>query len=326
MACSTAPRPVPLHSATPARRPTTTYSIVARDPATGALGIAVQSHWFSVGPLVAWARPGVGVVATQSFVEPAYGPRGLDLMERGMNAQQALTTLLGADPAGELRQLAFLDARGNTAAHTGEKCIPLAAQKIGPGFSVQANLMKNADVVPRMAQAFTATRGELAQRLLAALEAAEAAGGDLRGRRSAALLVVSGVASGQPWRDRLVDLRVDDHPEPVAELRRLLGLHRAYERMQRGDQALAQNRVKAALEHYAAAAAHAPDDDEVLYWRAVTMAGGGQLAQALPLFQKLFRKDPAWLELTRRLARIGLLTGTGPDGRPAAQHILERAP
>ncbi|RMH43149.1 MAG: DUF1028 domain-containing protein [Deltaproteobacteria bacterium] len=301
------------------RRPVHTFSIVARDPRTGDLGVAVQSHWFSVGSVVTWAEAGVGAVATQSFAEPAYGPRGLQLMASGMSARAALDALVSVDPARDVRQVAFVDARGEVAVHTGKACIAEAGHVTGDGFSVQANMMGNDRVVPAMARAFRRARGPLAERLVAALEAGQAAGGDIRGRQSAALLVVRGEATGQPWRDRLVDLRVEDHPAPVAELRRLLTVHRAYEHMNDGDAAMERKDMAAALRHYRAAAKLAPDNLEIVYWHAVALASNGRLAQSLPLFRKVFAADANWIELTRRLERPGLLA------RDAIETIVARA-
>jgi uncharacterized Ntn-hydrolase superfamily protein len=193
------------------RRPVSTYSIVARDPATGEFGIAVQSHWFSVGSVVAWAEAGVGAVATQSFTEISYGPLGLGAMRDGATAAQALATLVAADPHPEVRQVAFVDVQGRTAVHTGAGCIPGAGHRGGEGYSVQANLMLVDDVPEAMARAFENATGPLAERMLAALEAAQAAGGDIRGKQSAAILVVAARASEQPWEDRQIDLRIEDH-------------------------------------------------------------------------------------------------------------------
>src|SRR5438128_9601738 len=213
------------------RRPVHTYSIVARDPATGELGVAVQSHWFSVGSIVSWAEAGVGAVATQSFVDPSYGKTGLDLMRAGRSAPDVLRDLLAADEAREVRQVAMIDAHGRVAAHTGSRNIAEAGHFAGANFSVQANMMLNGQVWPAMAKAFERARGDLAERMMTALEAAQAAGGDIRGKQSAALIVASGKSTGRPWVDRLFDLRVDDHPEPLKELRRLLTLQRAYNHM-----------------------------------------------------------------------------------------------
>jgi len=203
-------------------RPAHTYSIVALDKTTGELGVAVQSHWFSVGALVPWAESGVGAVATQSFVEPSYGPLGLELMKVGKSAEEALAALLRADKNETVRQVAMVDARGKAAAHTGKSCIAEAGHYVGDGFSCQANMMLKSTVWKAMAQAFETAKGELADRLIAALEAAEKEGGDIRGRQSAAIIVVKGKSSGVWWKDRIYDLRVEDHLAPVPELKRLL--------------------------------------------------------------------------------------------------------
>ena len=305
-------------------RPLHTYSIVARDPATGEMGVAVQSHWFSVGALVPWAEAGVGVVATQSFVEAGYGPRGLGLMRSGLAAPAALDALLTADPAKDVRQVAFLDAKGNLKAHTGRRCIASAGHHEGAGYSVQANMMQSGRVIPAMAKAFEASSGPLAGRLLAALEAAEAAGGDIRGRQSAALIVVRAESTGRPWADRLVDLRVEDHEWPLLELKRLLRVHQAYEEMNLGDLAVEKSDLAGAQQHYSAAAGILPDNLEIRYWQAVTLATNGHLETAAPIFRDVFARDPNWIELTRRLPPSGVIPDT-PEGQALVQKILELA-
>ena len=299
-------------------RPVNTYSIVARDPATGELGVAVQSHWFSVGSVVTWAEPGVGAVATQSFVEVSYGPLGLELMQAGKSAEQALAALLAADPHPEVRQVAMVDRHGNVAVHTGESCIAAAGHQTGEQFSVQANLMERDTVWGAMARAYEAAEGDLAERLLVALEAAEAEGGDIRGRQSAAILVVPAAGEGRPWREATVDLRVEDHERPLAELRRLLRVHRAYQHMNRGDERMAAEDVAGALAEYAAAAGLYPENQEIRYWQAVTMAGSGQLEAALPVFAAVFAAEPRWRTLTPRLVPAGLL----PDDPAVLERIL----
>lgn len=298
-----------------------TYSIVARDPATGQLGVAVQSHWFQVGAVVPWARAGVGAVATQSFVRVDYGPKGLDLMAAGSSANQALDQLLAEDPQRAVRQVAMVDHKGRVAVWTGEQCIAEAGHRRGEGYSVQANLML-ADTVPgAMAKAYeqavAASAGDFAGRLLAALEAAEAQGGDIRGRQSAALLVVRAESTGKAWEDRLVDLRVDDHPQPLAELRRLLERHRAYDEMNRGDEAMATGDLDAAVGHYSRAADMAPEIVELPFWKAVTLFDSGATEQALPIFQQVFEREERWREVLRRLPAAGLLK---PE---AVQRILQ---
>ena len=306
-------------AAPPAVRPLATYSIVARDAASGELGVAVQSHWFSVGSVVSWAEAGVGAVATQSFAEPAYGALGLELMRAGKSAGDALKALLAVDEQAATRQVAMVDSQGRVAAHTGASCIQAAGHQLGEGYSVQANLLASERVWPAMARGFEAASGPLAERLLAALEAAEKAGGDIRGRQSAALVVVKPASSGRPWADRLVDLRVDDSREPLVELRRLLDRHRAYEHMNRGDEALAKGDSPGALAEYAAAARLVDDEPEIRYWQAVTLASAGELDKALAIFREVFALEPRWIEVTRRLVPAGLMEAE------LAERVIERA-
>jgi len=291
------------------QRPVATYSIVARDPQTGEMGVAVQSHWFSVGSVVPWAEAGVGAVATQSLVDPAYGPLGLDLMRMGKTAPQALEALLAADDSRAVRQVAMIDAAGHVAAHTGERCIAAAGQHVDAEgqFSVQANLMTGDTVWPAMARAYRRATGDLADRLVAALAAAQEAGGDIRGRQSAALLIVSATPTGKPWVDRRFDLRVEDHPEPVRELARLVGLQRAYHFMNDGDLAIEQGDYERASEAYAAAEALAPDIVEIPFWHAVTLAASGRADEAMPIFARVFKREPVWADLVGPLVDAGLL-------------------
>lgn len=306
-----APVGAPAQSAGPApetpRRPVSTYSIVARDPETGQLGVAVQSHWFSVGPLVPWAEAGVGAVATQSLVEVSYGPLGLELMRAGRTAPEALEGLLAADPHPEVRQVGMIDAEGRVAVHTGEDAILAAGHETGENYSVQANLMERATVWPAMARAFEGAEGDLAERMVIALEAAQAEGGDIRGRQSAALLVVSGEPTGRAWQDRIYDLRIEDHPEPLVELRRLLGLARAYREMNAGDEAMTTSDVDTAVFRYNRASEMVPESAEMVYWAAVSLAGAGRVEEALPRFERTFAADPRWAVLTPRLPVSGLL-------------------
>jgi uncharacterized Ntn-hydrolase superfamily protein len=288
-------------------RPVHTFSIVARDPATGELGVAVQSHWFSVGSIVAWAEAGVGAVATQSFVDPSYGKNGLDLMRSGRSAPETLKELLGKDEAREVRQLAMIDAQGRVDAFTGKNDIQAAGHIVGNNSSVQANLMLNDKIWPAMAHAFENTKGDLADRMLAALDAAQLAGGDIRGRQSAALIVVTGKPTGQAWKDRTFDLRVDDSPEPLKELRRLVTLQRAYNHMNAGDLAVEKKDNEGALREYGAAEKLVPNNAEMIYWHAVALVNMGRVDDSLPLFQKVFAMDPNWRTLTPRLPKSGLL-------------------
>ncbi|MCA1557100.1 MAG: DUF1028 domain-containing protein [Acidobacteria bacterium] len=299
-------------------RPVHTYSIVARDPQTGELGVAVQSHWFSVGAVVPWAEAGVGAVATQSFVDPSYGKNGLDLMRAGRSAPDVLKELLAKDTARDVRQVAMIDAKGRVDAWTGSKDIPAAGHIVGENFSVQANLMANERVWPAMAEAFRKTKGDLAERMMAALEAAQSAGGDIRGRQSAAIIVVTGKPTGKPWADRIFDLRVDDSPEPLKELRRLITLQRAYNHMNAGDLAVERKDNEAALREYSAATRLVPENAEMTYWHAVALVNMNRVEESLPLFRKVFQMDKNWMELTPRLAKVGLL----PDDPKLIERIL----
>ena len=291
-----------------------TYSIVARDENTGEMGVGVQSHWFSVGTAVSWAEAGAGAVATQSFVNKSFGPRGLELLRKGLSAQQVVDSLLSDDAGRDVRQLAIVDRNGNVAAHTGKNCIQYADHITGVQFSVQSNMMLTNKVNQAMANAFKSSRGKsLADRILLALEAAELAGGDIRGKQSAALLVVPAKSEGKPWDERTVDLRVDDAAQPLKELRRLLQVHTAYQHMNNGDLAIEKNDMAIAMKEYRAAMQLMPNNLEMQYWTAVTLANNKQVAAALPLFKKVFAGDKNWKELTRRLPAVNLLTVSEAD-------------
>jgi uncharacterized Ntn-hydrolase superfamily protein len=283
-----------------------TYSIVARDPETGEMGVAVQSHYFSVGPVVPWAEAGVGAVATQSLVLIDYGPNGLELMRKGMTAKQALDSLVKADPHNEGRQVAMVDAKGNVAAYTGKACIPDAGQQTGANYSCQANLMSNATIWPAMATAFEKAKGDLAERMMQALEAAQAAGGDIRGKQSAAIVVVKAQSTGKPWADRVMDLRVEDHPEPLKELRRLMRLRRAYNLEDAGDNFISEKKTEEAMKAYEEAMKLAPDVVELQFWAAVSMYTNNREAEGLALFKKVFAQEKRWIDLVPRLAKVGL--------------------
>src|ERR1700704_3702716 len=303
-------------------RPVHTFSIVARDPVTGELGVAVQSHWFSVGSIVPWAEAGVGAVATQSFVDPSYGKLGLELMRTGKSGPEALRSLLAGDDGREVRQVAMIDAQGRVDAWTGKNDIYAAGHFVGKDFSVQANLMANDKVWPAMAHAFENTKGDLAERMLAALDAAQAVGGDIRGRQSAAIIVVTGKPTGQAWKDRTFDLRVDDSTEPLVELRRLVTLQRAYNHMNAGDLAVEKKDNEGALREYSAAEKLVPDSAEMIYWHAVALVNMGKVDESLPLFRKVFAMDKNWAILTPRLPKSGLL----PDDPKLIARILAVAP
>jgi uncharacterized Ntn-hydrolase superfamily protein len=283
-----------------------TYSLVARDPDTGDLGVAVQSHWFSVGSIVSWAEPGVGAVATQSIAEPAYGPRLLERLRGGQGPRDALDELLAADEQSSVRQVAVVDGSGAVAVHTGDGCIPYAGHVEGDAFTAQANMMAGPEVWPAMAEAFTASTGPLPRRLLAALDAGESAGGDVRGRQSAVLVVVP--AEGEPWQ-RTVELRVEDHHDPLGELRRLLDLADAYAIATEGDDLVGEGRHEEAADRYRKAAELAPASDELLFWAGLALAQGGDIQGGTERIRSAIAMHSGWRDLLARLA---------PDVAPSA--------
>ncbi len=303
-------------------RPAHTYSIVAIDRETGQLGAAVQSHWFSVGSSVIWAEAGVGAICTQSFIEASYGPLGLELMRAGKTAEEALAGLLRADQFEAVRQVAMIDGQGRVAAHTGKSCIPDAGHIVGDGYSCQANLMLKDTVWNAMSKAFENTKGELVDRLMAALEAAQNEGGDIRGKQSAAIIVVKGKSSGAWWKDRIYDLRVEDHPAPLVELKRLIRMNKAYNFMNRGDELLTENKVEEAMKSYTRAMEMYPDNAEMVFWPAVTLASTGKVEESLPLFKKVFAMDQNWAVLVPRLPKVGQL----PEDKTLIKKILAQAP
>jgi uncharacterized Ntn-hydrolase superfamily protein len=290
-----------------------TFSIVARDPETGEMGVAVQSHWFSVGSIVSWAEAGAGAIATQSFVNVSFGPRGLELLRSGKSAQDVLHDLIASDSGRDFRQLAVIDSKGRAASYTGKKCIVAAGNFVGDNFSVQANMMLNDKVWPAMANAFKQAKGPLAERMLAALEAGQSVGGDIRGKQSSALVVVKGKSTGKIWEDRLIDLRVEDNADPIAEIKRVLKLYRAYEFMNHGDLAVEKNDVKGAMENYGNAEKLFPDNLEMKYWHAVSLANTGLVKESLPIFKEVFKSDANWAILTERLPAVDLLKVSKED-------------
>lgn len=304
------------------QRPVHTYSIVARDPDTGQMGVAVQSHWFSVGSIVSWAEAGVGAVATQSLVDVTYGPLALEMMKAGRDPKKTLEALKKADEAPNVRQVGLVDAQGRVAAHTGDHCIPKAGHRTGDGYTVQANLMEKDTVWGAMAEAYENAEGDLADRMIAALEAAQAEKGDIRGMQSASILIVAAKATGRPWEDRIMDLRVEDHPDPVNELKRLVMVHRAYEHMNAGDLAMEHGDTEAARREYGAAEALIPENVEMTYWHAIALANAGELEESLPLFKRVFEQDANWATLTPRLVSVDLLDVNDNQLR----RILSQAP
>jgi uncharacterized Ntn-hydrolase superfamily protein len=306
-------------------RPMHTFSIVAVDSATGQIGVAVQSHWFSVGSVVSWAEPGIGAVATQSFINPAYGPRALALMRTGVSAPMAMRALLAADPDSAVRQLGMIDATGHVASYTGQRDVPEAGSRVGRWYAAQANLMARNTVWDAMGRAFESSGGDLADRLLAALDAAQREGGDIRGMQSAALVVVSGDRSLPSW-DRIFDLRVEDSHAPLVELRRLLRVARAYRHATDGDNFVTADQVDSAVGAYRAADALLPDtavNGELVFWWANTLADRGRVDEAIPLFRRAFAQDSGWVTLLWRLPKVGLLSA---DSATVARIVREARP
>jgi uncharacterized Ntn-hydrolase superfamily protein len=290
-----------------------TYSLVAFDPATGECGVAVQSHWFSVGSLVTWGEPGVGAVATQANVEVAYGPRGVARMRAGASAPEALVELLAADELAGVRQVAMVDAHGGVGAHTGADCMSFCGQELANHHSAQGNLMATDRVWGEMSAAFEACEGSLAERLLDALDAGEAAGGDVRGRQSAAILVVP--AEGEPW-ERVVELRVEDDPEPLVELRRLVALKAAYVQAAEGDELQGRGDHEAAAVKYIEAWEMAPDCEELTFWASLSLIRLGDVDQGLPLLRRTVAAHAGWTQL------LGMLDEDEAPGAPEARRLL----
>jgi uncharacterized Ntn-hydrolase superfamily protein len=278
-----------------------TYSIVARDPDTGDLGVAVESHYFSVGSVVTWAEAGVGAVASQALSEPSYGKLGLDLMRAGKSAPDALAGLVASDQMNPIRQVAMVDAEGRVAAHTGTMTIAEAGHVTGEGFSVQANMMLRTTVWPAMAEAYKSARGELVDRLMAALDAAEAEGGDIRGRQSAAILIVSGKNTGKPWSDKVYDIRVDDAPEPLKEIRRLVSVARAYSHMRSALTAMQAGDFDTHNSEFEKASNLFADNLEMRFWHAMGLLTAGKIEQGMTLLRAVVERDRNWATLALRL-------------------------
>lgn len=300
--------------------PVSTYSIVAYDEETGQLGVAVQSHWFSVGSLVPWIKAGVGAVATQSFVKVEYGPNGLKLMGKGFSAEDALKILVEEDENNTVRQVGMVDANGNAAAFTGKNCIQFAGHIVGNNYTVQANLMASAAVPTVMVRAYETTKGELVDRLMAALEAAQNEGGDIRGKQSAAIVVVSGKPTEIEWKDKLFDLRIEDHPEPIKEMKRLIRVSRAYKHANQGDLYIETGEIEKALKEYDLAAEYYPENPELPFWTAVSLTSVDRADEALPIFKKVFEKAPDLRDLVPRLIPAGLL----PDDKELIKRIQKQ--
>lgn len=287
-------------------RPVNTYSVVARDPATGQLGVAVQSHYYGVGAICPWAEAGVGAVATQSLVKMDYGPMGLAGMRSGQLAPQVLATLLAEDDDRDVRQVAMVDAEGHVSAHTGTRCIPAAGHLAGDGFSVQANMMVDDKVVPAMYEAYQRATGDLASRLLVTLEAAQWAGGDIRGQQSAAIIVVKGERQEHPWQGHLYNLRVEDNARPLEELARLMLLRRAYILVDYSDELMVQERHQEAAEALKEAIRYAPQVVEIRFWAGLNHLQAGFSKEGKAYLRDVFQAEPIWRELVKRLVKVGL--------------------
>ena len=288
-----------------------TYSIVARDPKTGEMGVGVQSHWFSVGSIVSWGEAGVGVVATQALVNKSFGLRGLELLKLGKSPQEVIDVLLSDDEGKEVRQVSILDINGRVATHTGKKCIKKAGHRVGDQFSVQANMMLSEEVWGTMANSYKKNKDlPLPERIVKTLEAAESVGGDIRGRQSSALIMVAGEKPENRWDDPLIDLRVEDYQQPLKELNRLLRVYRAYEHMNKGDLAIEKGDTIKALEEYEISQKMFPENLEMKYWTAISLANNNKLEKALVLFTDIFRKNNNWRILTERLPDSEILNLT----------------
>jgi len=285
-----------------------TYSIVALDERTGELGVAVQTRWLAVGALVPWLRPGVGAIATQSFVDTRYGFSGIELLAAGRSAHDALSELIAGDRDPGVRQVGIVDAAGRSATHTGAECVVAAGHLTGRGVSVQANMMERPTVWPAMLAAYEGSTGDLADRLVTALRAAEGEGGDVRGRQSAALVVVPGRPDAHPW-DIHFDIRVDDARAPLDELERLLALNRAYEALDAAFEALAVGETSAALAFFEQAASLAPDDDQVRLWQSLAVFDSGDEERGRRLYRSALEAEPRAGEHLRRFLAAGQLPG-----------------
>ena len=293
---------------------THTYSIVARDASTGEMGVGVQSHYFSVGSIVSWEESGVGVVATQSLVNASFGLRGLELLKQGKSPLESLDILIAADEGRDVRQVAILDAQGRVATHTGSKCIIHAGHITGDNFSVQANMMLTDKVWSAMAKSFESNANlPLAERIIKTMEAAETVGGDIRGKQSAAILIIGGKEAQNKWEDKIIDLGVEDHDEPVKELGRLVKLYRAYKHMDKGDLAMEHDDMESALKEYDSALNMFPNNLEMKFWTAVTLANNEKIEEASEIFKEVFNKDNNWRILAERLPKSELLTLSDDD-------------
>jgi len=283
-----------------------TYSIVAHDPSTGDLGVAVQSRYFSVGPVVPWAEADVGAVATQAFVNVSYGPRGLQLLKEGLTVEEVIEKLTGEDEGKEFRQLGIVDAKGNAAAYTGTKCLEWAGSKVGKCYSTQGNILTGEEVVEKIAEKFESTKGDLAGRLVAALEAGEKAGGDARGRQSAALLVVRKNAGRGGYGDKSIELRVEDNSDPVAELKRLLKIHRVYYLIDEAESKFTQGNSENAISSINEALKIKPDSDDAYIDLGLIYLKLAKTGEAVKAFKKALSINPKMATVIKQLPKLGV--------------------
>ena len=283
-----------------------TYSIVARDPGTGRFGVAVQSHYLGVGATVPWLEAGVGAIATQASVNVSFGPMGLEMLRAGQAADAVVAALVAGDEQAHIRQLGIVDSQGRAAAHTGADCIPACGHLVGDGFTVQGNLLERSSCWPAMAAAYESALAEEApfvERLLRAMEAAEAEGGDVRGRQSASIMVVRADLQPAVWRGRLMDLRIEDHADPVPELRRIVTMQLAYDLLdEEGDAAVAG---RSTSERYELARRMSPDAYELVFWRGVELATAGDVEAGRRELQIAFEADARWRTTLQHLADAG---------------------
>ncbi len=306
-----------------------TCSIVAKDEKSGELGVAVQSHWFAVGTAVPWVKPGVGVIATQSFVKMEYATYGLEMMAKGESPSSILKTLVKKDSTPEIRQIVMMDKKGEIQAYTGKKCVKESGHITGKYFSVQGNMMQKKDTLEKMADAFESRKGPLSIRMLNALSVADLENGDIRGKQSACMKIVSPELPKHQWDGTLVDIRVDDHQDPINELGRLLRINSAYQHMNRAELALSKKDMEEAFNQYAEAQKLYPENDEICFWQAISLANIGKYYEAYGILYILFDKEPHWKELTKRLiyaevlnARIDFIEKIFPDDK-IVDEILE---
>lgn len=285
----------------------TTFSIVAFDPSNKDLGVAVHSRYFSVGSIVPWAAAEVGAIATQSFVNASYGPRGLQLLKEGLAVREVIGKLTSQDEARDYRQLGLVDSKGNAAVFTGKKCLEWAGSKVGKNHAALGNILAGKEVVENMSVKFESAKGDLARKLVAALEAGEAAGGDIRGRQSASLLVVRKEGGRGGYGDRYIDLRVEDHAKPTEELRRLLGLSRVYYLIDEAEDKFTAGDLESALSNLQKAISLNRNIDDAHIDLALIFMKLGRKEEAIEAFKEALRLNPKLKRVIKQLPSVGLM-------------------